>query len=93
LSAANTKLAEVKALVKELEDKLAILVAQYDEAEANKQAAIAQADKCQAQMNLATRLTTSLASENDRWADGIVKLESDLDVIVGDVLLASGFVS
>jgi len=44
-------------------------------------------------MSLATRLTTSLASENDRWAEGIIKLEADLGVIVGDVLLASGFVS
>jgi len=76
-----------------LEDKLAILVAQFDEAIANKNAAGAQADKCAAQMNLATRLTTSLASENDRWAEGIIKLEENLGVIVGDVLLAAGFVS
>jgi len=59
----------------------------------NKEDAIAVAEKCQTQMDLAIRLTTSLASENERWADNVVKLDKDLGLIVGDVLLASAFVS
>lgn len=44
-------------------------------------------------MNLAQRLIAALGSENERWALSIVGLDEQLKVIVGDVLLASAFVS
>jgi dynein heavy chain len=34
-----------------------------------------------------------LGSENERWAQSIVVLDEQLKVIVGDVLMASAFVS
>jgi dynein heavy chain len=44
-------------------------------------------------LNLAQRLIAALGSENERWALSIVGLDEQLKVIVGDVLLASAFVS
>jgi len=44
-------------------------------------------------MNLATRLVNALGSELDRWQQSIVDLTDYLEVIIGDVLLASAFVS
>jgi dynein heavy chain len=42
---------------------------------------------------LAQRLIAALGSENERWAQSIVLLDSNLKVIVGDVLMASAFIS
>lgn len=36
---------------------------------------------------------TALGSEKARWANSIVELEANLEVIIGDVLLSSAFVS
>ena len=44
-------------------------------------------------MNLAQRLIAALGSENERWAQSIVLLDSSIKVIVGDVLLSSAFIS
>jgi dynein heavy chain len=38
-------------------------------------------------------LIKALGSENERWANSIVVLDGNLKVIVGDVLLASAFIS
>lgn len=44
-------------------------------------------------MDLAQRLVSALASEKVRWGDGIVRLKQEVKLIVGDVLMASAFVS
>lgn len=38
-------------------------------------------------------MIAALGSENERWAQSIVILDSNIKVIVGDVLLASAFIS
>jgi dynein heavy chain len=58
-----------------------------------KNQAIAEADKCQRKLDLAQRLVGALGSELDRWSQAIVDLGEFLEVIIGDVLLASAFVS
>jgi dynein heavy chain len=55
--------------------------------------AIAAAEKCEKKMNLAQRLVGALGSELDRWSQSIIDLGEYLKVIIGDVLLASAFVS
>lgn len=47
----------------------------------------------QRKLDLAQRLTNALASENVRWAESIVTMEADKVLLVGDVLLASAFIS
>ena len=44
-------------------------------------------------MNLAQRLIAALGSENERWGQSIVVIDGSIKVIVGDVLLASSFIS
>lgn len=55
--------------------------------------AIAAAEKCEMKMSLATRLVSALGSEQDRWAQSIIDIGELMKVIIGDVLLASAFVS
>ena len=42
---------------------------------------------------MAQRLVTALGSENERWANSIVQLKSDMIVLTGDVLISSAFIS
>jgi len=58
-----------------------------------KNAAEAAADKCARRMNLAQRLVGALGSESVRWSQAIIDLGEKLSVVIGDVLLASAFVS
>jgi len=44
-------------------------------------------------MDLATRLVGALGSELDRWQQSIIDLSDYMKVVIGDVLLASAFVS
>merc|ERR1711957_244413 len=53
LSLATIKLAKVQAEVVELDKALAILVAEFDKANAEKQAAIDEADRCNRKLDLA----------------------------------------
>jgi dynein heavy chain len=93
LSEANEKLAVVQAKVKDLQEKLAVLVADLSAAEAEKADAIDTVERGQRKADLANRLTTALAAENERWAINVEKLKVDRELLTGDVLLASAFIS
>jgi dynein heavy chain len=51
------------------------------------------AAKCAQKLDLAQRLVNALGSESVRWATSIVELDKAIGLIIGDVLLASAFVS
>jgi len=72
---------------------LSILVAEFDKANAEKQAAIDEANRCNLKLNLAQRLVSALGSEKIRWGDSIVRLGEQLGVIIGDILYSSAFIS
>jgi dynein heavy chain len=93
LAAANEKKANVDALVADLNAKLKVLMDAFQAAMDEKNAALAEAEKCERKLSLANRLVSSLGSEQDRWAQSIIDLGELLNVIIGDVLLASAFVS
>ena len=93
LNAANAELAEVMEKVRILEEKLAKLTAELNQANAEKQEAMDAVEKGQKKLDLAQRLTNALASENVRWGENIVIMESDKLLLTGDVLLASAFIS
>merc|ERR1711871_1043428 len=93
LEAANTKLAEVIALVKDLTEKLAVLTAELNEAMSEKASAEAAVAKGMQKLDLAQRLTSALASENERWKESVAQMEIDRNLLTGDVLLASAFIS
>jgi dynein heavy chain len=93
LEVATIKLNEVQEIVRVLNAELAKLNADFKKAEDDKQRAINEAERCARRLNLAQRLIAALGSENERWGQSIVSLDEQLKVIVGDVLLASAFVS
>jgi len=51
------------------------------------------AEALNAKMNLASRLVNGLAGENKRWGENVITLNEEIGLLVGDVLLASSFVS
>ena len=93
LETANAELSAVIEQVTELEAKLAKLTAELNAANKEKQEALDSVEKRQRKLDLAQRLTNALASENVRWAENILSMEADKELLTGDVLLASAFVS
>ena len=93
LNAAEEKLKIVRARVKELNDKLKVLTDAFDKANKSKQEAINTVETGQRKLGLANRLINALASENVRWALNVQQMEADYELLVGDALLASAFIS
>ena len=91
--AADKKLAGVRAKVKALMEKVAALEENFAEATEEKNKAIAQAEKTQKKADLADRLINGLSSERERWGETVQKFIAQEGRLVGDVLLASAFVS
>ena len=54
---------------------------------------IAEAHMCERKLGLAKRLMAALGSEGARWEQSIVELRAKLDILPGDLLLATAFVS
>jgi len=93
LEAATVKLDAVEKVVAELTASLNKLVAEYDKAMAEKDAALAEAARCATRLDLAQRLVKALGSENERWGNAIIDIGNSLNLLVGDVLMASAFIS
>ena len=93
LEQATTRLAEVQAHVADLESKLAVLVAEYDKVVAEKNAVVAEGERLQNKLALAQRLMNALGSEQERWAINVKQMNADAQLLPGDVLVASAFVS
>jgi dynein heavy chain len=93
LDGANGKLSGIRARLAELDAQLQVLTDQFETATAEKNGAIAQAEKTQAKADLATRLVNGLSSEGVRWAQTIQDFEKEERTLIGDVMLASAFVS
>ena len=93
LDAANEKLSGIRARVKELQDKVAALEDNLMKATEDKNNAIAAAEKTQRKADLADRLVNGLAGENKRWGESIQEMSVSYSKLVGDVLVASSFVS
>ena len=93
LDNANHKLSGIRARLAELDAQLGELTDQFETATADKNAAIAQAKKTQDKADLATRLVNGLSSEGVRWAASIDAFAAEERTLIGDVMLASAFVS
>lgn len=93
LAAANEKKETMEAMVAELSAKLAVLQADFQKAMDEKNKAEAEANRCAKRLDSANRLVNALGSEQERWNNSIVQLGQDLEYVIGDVLLASAFVS
>jgi dynein heavy chain len=93
LNEANENKAEVDTLVAKLNSELQVLLDSFNEAMATKQKAMDEAAACERKLNLAQRLVGALGAEQERWSQSILDLGEYLKIVIGDVLLASAFVS
>ena len=89
----SAQLAQKKAELKAVEDKLAALQSQFEETTAKKQSLEEQAEDCSNKLERAEKLIGGLGGEKDRWGEASAKLGEVFDNITGDVLIASGVVS
>ena len=92
-AAAEESSAAALGKVKKVTDALDELQRNFMAATEDKAKVEAEAAACQDRLNLANRLVNGLSSENERWGKDIEKLRVDEERLVGDVLLASSFVS
>jgi len=76
-----------------VEANLRVLEGTLAEAQAKKAAAEDEALRCSQRLAMANRLVNGLSSENDRWKIEVGKLRETETMLIGDVLLASAFVS
>ncbi len=86
LEASNEAVAQIESELKQLENKLV-------KATEEKAVVEAEASACQDRLGLAERLVGGLSSEYERWGTEIEKLRHGATTLVGDCMLASGFVS
>lgn len=93
LNAANEQLNEVRKRVETLQARLDILTKELHEAESQRQEAQDTAERGKLKLELANRLTNALGSESTRWSEGIETMKAERDLLVGDCLLASTFIS
>lgn len=89
----QTQLAVIKEKVRLLNEKVNILKKALEEAEAKKAKVEAEANMCLAKLSSAETLVNGLSGENKRWGENVSKLKNNILSIIGDVLLASSFVS
>uniref|UniRef100_K3X576 AAA+ ATPase domain-containing protein n=1 Tax=Globisporangium ultimum (strain ATCC 200006 / CBS 805.95 / DAOM BR144) TaxID=431595 RepID=K3X576_GLOUD len=90
---ADIELAAVQKLVAEVEAQLNALQTSFRDATNDKAKVEAEAHACQERLSLAERLVNGLASENERWSREIDALRAGESALIGDTLLAAGFVS
>ena len=63
------------------------------EAEAKKEAVVAQATALQQSLDLANRLVNGLADENVRWQQNVVTFQHEKLTMIGNTLVSAAFVS
>ncbi|CAL1157217.1 unnamed protein product [Cladocopium goreaui] len=91
LEKANERHREVTAMVKDLEEKLARLVAEFDQALAEKDEVMAEAERCQRKLDMAQRLVGALSANGVIWEQTVEKTAEDLIYLPGSSLVACSF--
>lgn len=84
---------QVRARLSQLEATLAALNADFEKAESENFEAQSTYEQSKNKIGLARRLLSSLGGETERWAQGMQTLLGEKECLVGDVLIASAFLS
>lgn len=93
LENAMRELNKVKEEVRKLNEKVDGLKKQLAAAEEQKRIVEDDAMKCQNKLTAAEKLVNGLSGENKRWGENVQFLQTNIKSVIGDVLLASEFVS
>ncbi|XP_047042441.1 dynein axonemal heavy chain 8-like [Helicoverpa zea] len=91
--AAKRELETAEAQLEAKEQELAEVQRQFDEAMSLKQTVLDDAAKCQQKMDAATALINGLSGERVRWTEQSALFKSEIERLVGDILLLTGFLS
>jgi len=93
LEVAQTELAEAQAELDAKQAELDIVQAKFDKAMSEKQTLLDDADSCRRRMTAATALIDGLGGEKVRWTAQSKMFAEQIRKLVGDVILATGFLS
>ncbi|GAB0182986.1 dynein axonemal heavy chain 5 [Grus japonensis] len=93
LAAAQTELNNAQIQLDEKQMELDQVQAMYDTAMKEKQALLDDAEACRRKMNNATALIEGLGGEKLRWTASSKNFQNQITNLVGNVLLATGFLS
>ena len=93
LGKAQDKLDVAQAQLDEKEKELQTVQAMYDKAMKEKQELLEAAETCKRKMNAATALISGLGGEKERWTRQSKEFQGQIKQLVGDVVLATGFLS
>ncbi|XP_060805314.1 dynein axonemal heavy chain 8 [Amyelois transitella] len=91
--AAKKELESAEAALQAKEAELAEVQKTFEEAMSLKQAVLDDAAKCQQKMDAATALINGLSGERVRWTEQSALFKSEIERLVGDILLLTGFLS
>uniref|UniRef100_K1QHZ6 Dynein heavy chain 8, axonemal n=1 Tax=Magallana gigas TaxID=29159 RepID=K1QHZ6_MAGGI len=90
---ASKELSGAQAQLDEKQAELDKVQAMYDAAMAEKQALLEDAESCRRRMQAASALIGGLGGEKIRWTEQSKQFKSQIDRLVGDILLCTGFLS
>ncbi|XP_076323890.1 dynein axonemal heavy chain 2-like [Tachypleus tridentatus] len=93
LAEKQAALSEAKNKLLELNDKIETLKYQYEEKLAQKEELRNKAETLVIKLDRADKLVDGLASEKVRWEENVMDLDERLNLLVGDCLVAAGFLS
>jgi len=93
LEAATAALNEKRALLKEVEDKVAELQKGLDAANAKKVDLQNQVDDCSKKLVRAEQLIGGLGGERSRWTQLSAELQQTYENVVGDIMLSAGVIA
>lgn len=93
LKSAMDDLQEAQSLLDEKQRELDEVQAMYDAAVQEKQTLLDDAEACRKKMVAASALIGGLAGEKERWTEQSKGFQDQIGRLVGDVLLATGFLS
>ena len=91
--AAQAELEEANKTLAEKQAELDVVRALYDEAMSKKQTLIDDAETCERKMKAASALIEGLGGEKERWTRQSEEFKAQIQRLVGDVLMASAFLS
>ncbi|XP_046898543.1 dynein axonemal heavy chain 5 isoform X2 [Hypomesus transpacificus] len=93
LTVANEDLREAQAELDDKQAELDVVQAEYEKALTEKQTLLEDAERCRHKMQTASSLISGLAGEKERWTEQSKEFAAQTKRLVGDVLLATAFLS
>ncbi|XP_075868615.1 dynein axonemal heavy chain 5 isoform X3 [Nelusetta ayraudi] len=93
LAIANTDLQKAQAELDAKQAELDVVQADYEKAMMEKQTLLEDAERCRRKMQTASSLISGLAGEKQRWTEQSKEFAAQTKRLVGDVLLATAFLS